>query len=106
MRLVGVGPSIASPGGFHPSRHTRVEKRIIGMTHLYLLVSAQSSPLQFTTWKEKEKRGAFTFIGACFVFDYLFSQIPFANDVRDVTMARRVSVVLVSPEKVGIVPES
>ena len=30
-RLVGVGPSITLPSGPQPSRHTRVEKRIIGM---------------------------------------------------------------------------
>lgn len=44
--------------------------------------------------------------------DDLLSQTPFANDVRDVTMARRASgasgasVLLISPEKVSIVPES
>ncbi|KAL4062342.1 hypothetical protein J3A83DRAFT_4110084 [Scleroderma citrinum] len=65
-RLVGVGPSIASSDGPHPSRHTRVEKRIV----VYNMAT-----------KKRE------------------SQTPFANDVRDVTMARRASVVLISPEK-------
>ncbi|KIJ06708.1 hypothetical protein PAXINDRAFT_177738 [Paxillus involutus ATCC 200175] len=65
-RLVGVGPSIAMASGPQPSRHTRVEKRII----VYNMLT-----------KTKE------------------SQIPFVNDVRDITIARRSPVVLISPEK-------
>lgn len=66
VRLVGVGPAIASSEVPQPSRHTRVEKRII-------------------VYNMERKRKE--------------SQTPFANDVRDVTMARRTSVVLISPEK-------
>ncbi|KAF8835950.1 WD40 repeat-like protein [Paxillus ammoniavirescens] len=65
-RLVGVGPSIATASGPQPSRHTRVEKRII----VYNMST-----------KTKE------------------SQTPFANDVRDITIARKSSAVLISPEK-------
>ncbi|KAI5985218.1 hypothetical protein EDC04DRAFT_2590459 [Pisolithus marmoratus] len=67
QRLIGVGPSITRPDGPHPSRHTRVEKRLIVYNMLH-----------------RRKRGA---------------QTPFANDVRDITMARRASVALISPEK-------
>lgn len=65
-RLIGVGPSITSPDGPQPSRHTRIEKRLI-------VYNMQT--------KKKE------------------SQTPFANDVRDITMARKASVALISPEK-------
>ncbi|KAI6012352.1 hypothetical protein EDC04DRAFT_2579829, partial [Pisolithus marmoratus] len=66
QRLIGVGPSITRPDGPHPSRHTRVEKRLI----VYNMLT-----------ERKE------------------SQAPFANDVRDITMSRRASVALISPEK-------
>lgn len=66
QRLIGVGPSIIPADGPQPSRHTRVEKRLI----------VYNMSLQ-----KKE------------------SQTPFANDVRDITMARRASVALISPEK-------
>ncbi|KAG9312798.1 WD40-repeat-containing domain protein [Chiua virens] len=65
-RLVGVGPSITSPTGPQPSRHTRVEKRII----VYNMHTRQKE-----------------------------SQTPFANDVRDITMARKTQAVLISPER-------
>ncbi|KAH0836509.1 hypothetical protein J3R83DRAFT_8147 [Lanmaoa asiatica] len=65
-RLVGVGPSITSPTGPQPSRHTRVEKRIIGMYPICALYVLQT---------------------------------PFASDVRDITMARKIPAVLISPEK-------
>ncbi|KAF8141847.1 WD40-repeat-containing domain protein [Boletus edulis] len=65
-RLVGVGPSMTPPHGPQPSRHTRVEKRII-------VYNMQS--------RIKE------------------SQTPFANDIRDITMARKTTAVLISPEK-------
>ncbi|KAH7885671.1 hypothetical protein F5I97DRAFT_1809446 [Phlebopus sp. FC_14] len=65
-RLVGVGPSIAQKDGPQPSRHTRVEKRII------------ASPFSALMHE---------------------SQTPFANDVRDIAMARKSMAVLISPEK-------
>jgi hypothetical protein len=30
IRIIGIGPIDAAPNGLHPSRPTRVEKRIIG----------------------------------------------------------------------------
>ncbi|KAF8552230.1 WD40 repeat-like protein [Imleria badia] len=65
-RLVGVGPSITPPSGPQPSRHTRVEKRII-------VYNMQTRTRE--------------------------SQTPFANDVRDIAMARKTPAVLISPEK-------
>ena len=70
-------------------------------------------PRQFTTWSGNEKKGMLRhLLMHAQSSDDLLSQTPFANDVRDVTMARRASgasgasVLLISPEKVSIVPES
>ncbi|KAF9244203.1 WD40-repeat-containing domain protein [Melanogaster broomeanus] len=66
LRLVGLGPTVPSATGPQPTRHTRVEKRIV-------VYNMQT--------KQKE------------------SQTPLFDDVRDIVMARRSPVVLVSFEQ-------
>lgn len=43
QRLLGVGPLLAAPNGLHPSRTTRVEKRIIGQRCTYTLAISLTS---------------------------------------------------------------
>lgn len=54
-RLVGVGPSIASSDGPHPSRHTRVEKRIIGRDLSLLLSCPLNVPATVYNMERKRK---------------------------------------------------
>ncbi|KAG0697744.1 WD40-repeat-containing domain protein [Suillus ampliporus] len=82
QRLLGVGPLLSAPNGMHPSRTTRVEKRIIGKWYACPHAVSLTPP---TAVYNIESR----------TFE---NQTPVVNDVRDITMSKSGGHVLISFE--------
>jgi WD40 repeat protein len=100
QRLLGVGPLLAAPNGLHPSRSTRVEKRIIGERCACLQVPWLTPPIAVFNIETRtfEKLVVFFNFSQNFSLMAFNSQTPVVNDVRDITISKRGGNVLISFE--------